>query len=173
MNDIINNILSRRSVKSFSDKAVSKEDIEVLIKTGLYAPSGMNMQTWNFIGVLNSDKIAELANAVGKALNRENYNFYKSTALIIISNEKDSIWGREDNACAMQNIMLAAHSMGIGSVWINQLNEGNCNISEIRKILDSIGVPESHSVYGIAALGYSDKEPRGIIDKKGQFSIIE
>ncbi len=173
MNEVINNILSRRSIRDFSDKPVSKEDIELLIKTGLYAPSGMNKQSWKFIGVINQDKIKELADAIGKALGRENYNFYNPAALIIISNERESVWGREDNACALQNIALAGHSMGIGSVWINQLNNGNCDNAEVRALLTSLGVPEDHVVYGVAALGYSTSKAKGIVEKTGEFVIVE
>ncbi len=173
MNEIINNILSRRSTRSFLDKPVSKKDIELLIKAGLYAPSGMNRQTWNFFGIINSEKIKELASLVGKVIGNEKYNFYNPTALIIISNEKDNHLGVEDNACAIQNIMLAAHSLDIGSVWINQMNYGNSDNPELRKALENIGVPENHSVYGIVALGYSANEPKGIVEKSGQYTIIE
>ena len=173
MNEVINNILTRRSVRSFTDKKVSKEDIELLIKAGLSAPSGMNLQTWKFTGVLNSNKIKELADVVGKAWNREGYNFYDPTALIIISNEKDSRFGREDDAAALQNIFLAAHSIGIGSVWINQLNNENSDKEEIRKVLNTLDIPENHTIYGIAALGYQADEPKGMVNKIGTYTIIE
>ncbi len=173
MNEVINNILTRRSIREFTDKPVSKEDIELLIKAGMYAPSGMNKQTWNFIGIINKAKIKELAAVVGKVTGRDNYNFYNPTALIIVSNENDSKWGVEDNSCALQNIFLAAHSMDIGSVWINQLSAGNCDAPELREMLESLGVPNNHAVYGIAALGYSANQPKGIVEKTGKFSIIE
>ncbi len=173
MNEVISNILSRRSVRDFTDKPVSKEDIQEIIKAGMYAPSGMNRQTWHFIGIINSAKIKELAAITGKVLGNEQYNFYSPTALIIISNESDSRWGDEDNSCALQNIFLAAHSMGIGSVWINQLNAGNCDDPQLRAALAELGVPDNHSVYGIAALGYSASAPKGIVEKKGTYKIID
>lgn len=172
MNEVISNILTRRSVRDFSDKTLAKEDMEILIKAGLYAPSGMGKQTWKFVGILNQDIIKELADNISTVLSRENYNFYKATALVIISNEKTGKWSRDDNACALQNVMLAAHSIGIGSVWINQLN-GICDNELIRPILDKIGIPAEHEVYGIAALGYQISEPKGMTEKTGEFSIIE
>ncbi len=173
MNEIIHNILSRRSVRKFTDQPITKDVMEELIKTGMYAPSGMNQQTWKFWGVLNKEKIKELATVMEKSLGREGYNLYEPAGLLIISNERESRWGKEDNACALQNIFLAAHSMGVGSVWINQLNEGACDIPEIRGVLDSLGVPKEHVVYGMAALGYPMKEPRGIIEKTGEYTIVE
>jgi nitroreductase len=77
----------------------------------------------------------------------------------------------EDNACALENIFLAAHSLGIGSVWINQLRHC-CDEAEVRAILEEWGIPEDHVVYGIAALGYQDGEPLGEVEKKGVIKIV-
>ncbi len=171
MNEVINNIMTRRSIRDFSDKPVAKEDMELLIKCALTAPSGANQQTWKMTGVLNADIIQELCEAIGKAWDRENYNMYAPTALIIPSNEKGSKWGRDDNSCALENIFLAGHSLGIGSVWINQL-VGYSDVPEIRAILTKLNIPENHEVYGIAALGYSKSEAIGEKEKTGQFEII-
>ncbi len=172
MNEVINGIVTRRSVRDFSDKLVAKADIEELLNVALYAPSGMGRQTWKFTGVLNQGLIRELAEIIGHVWDREGYEFYKAPALIIASNEADSIWGKEDNACALQNIFLAAHSKGIGSVWINQLN-GKCDVPEIRAILQKLNIPDNHVVYGLAALGYSMSEPMGAVKKTGITEIIE
>ncbi len=172
MNEVINNILTRRSVRDFNETQVSREDMELLIKTGLYAPSGMGRQTWKFTGIMNEALIKELADVISEVLERKNYNFYKSKNLILVSNEIGGKWSKDDNACALQNIMLAAHSMEIGSVWINQLQD-ICDHEKVRPILDRMGIPANHEIYGLAALGYQISEPKGIVEKKGEFIIIE
>lgn len=172
MNEIINNILTRRSVRDFSDKLVGKDDMETLMLAALCAPSGMNKQTWKFTGVLNQDIIKKLAGTIGEILGRDNYEFYGATALIITSNEKESSWAKEDNACALENIFLAAHSLDIGSVWINQFG-AICDNQNLREILTQIGIPQSHGIYGVAALGYSKSAAKGIVEKVGEFTIIE
>lgn len=172
MNEVIRNLLTRRSVRKFTDKKIEREALDILLKVALAAPSGMNKQTWQFTLVDDTKKIQELACAVGKALDRENYDIYKPAALIIPSNLRDSAWGMEDNACALENIFLAAHSLGIGSVWINQLRHC-CDEAEVRTILTNWGIPEDHVVYGIAALGYQDGEPLGEVEKKGIVNIVE
>ncbi len=172
MNEVIQNILTRRSVRDFSETCITKKDMEILIQAGLSAPSGRAKQTWKFTGLLNQEIISELAAVIGPILERENYGFYGAKALILVSNEVDSPWGREDNACALQNIFLAGHSMGIGSVWINQFS-GICDEPNLRSILKQLGIPENHVIYGIAALGYSMSEPKGQIEKTGVYTIIE
>lgn len=172
MNEVINNILTRRSIRDFSDEPVSKDNLEILIETAIYAPSGQNRQTWKFFAVTNKEIIDNLALTIGEVLGRQNYHFFNAQALIIPSNEIGSRLGRDDNACALQNIFLAGHSLNIGSVWINQLLD-ICDDPKIRPILDQIGIPENHEVYGFAALGYSKSEPSGKTEKRGTFTIVE
>ncbi len=172
MNEVIENILTRRSIRDFSQKQPTAQEMEVLLNAAIYAPSGANRQTWKFTAILNADIIQELANAIGTIWERENYNFYGAPALIITSNEADSKWGRCDNACAMQNIGLAAHSMGIGTVWINQFFDHSYE-PQLRAILTKLGIPQNHVVYGVAAVGYSKSEPKGKVDKVGEYTIVE
>ena len=171
MNEAIKNILERRSVRKFSDKEIPKEELDLIIKAGLYAPSAMNKQTWQFTVLTNTEDIQELAKAIAKQLDRADYNMYKPTALIIPSNSKDSKFGRDDNACALENIFLAASSLGIGSVWINQLH-GICDEPEIRALLNKYGIPADHIVFGMAALGYSAEMETRVIERVGTVKII-
>lgn len=171
MNSIIENILTRRSVRAFTEKKISREELETLVKCALYAPSARNLQTWQFTVISEKKDIEKLASAVGRTLGRDNYDMYKPSALIIPSNTVDSPFGRDDNACALENIFLAAHALGIGSVWINQLN-GICDDPEIRKLLTGFGIPENHIVFGIAALGYPAETAVKTVEKVGKVNFV-
>ena len=148
-------ILTRRSIRSFEKKPIPEEDMKQIVDAALHAPSAMGRQTWKFTVVMNREKIQQLARAAGKVLGREDYDMYSPEALIIPSNSKESRFGRDDNACAMENIFLAAHSLGSGSVWSNQLH-GICDEPAVREVLREFGIPDDHVVYGLAALGYAD-----------------
>ena len=154
MNEVMQAILSRRSVRQFTDQEVPREVLQDLAQAALHAPSGMGKKTWKFTVVTNREKIRQLAKIMGEVLGRDGYNMYDPTALIIPSNLKESPFGKEDNACALENIFLAAHSYGVGSVWINQMRD-ICDDPKIRPILTQMGIPEDHTVYGMAALGYA------------------
>lgn len=171
MNSVIENILTRRSVRAFTEKEISKEDLDILVKCALYAPSARNLQTWKFTVLSKKEDIRELTAVIGKTLGREGYDMYNPAALIIPSNKADSPYGRDDNACALQNIFLAAHSLGIGSVWINQLN-GICGEPEVRKVLNKFEIPEDHIVFGMAALGYSADAQTKTVEKTGEVKIF-
>ncbi len=154
MNPVMENLLTRRSVRKFTAQRISREALAAILKAGIYAPSGMNMQTMRLTAVTDREKIQRLAEITGRKLGRCDYDFYKPDVLVIPTNERESRWGMEDNACAMENMFLAAHSLGIGSVWINQLREV-CDDEEVRSLLREWGIPDGHTVYGAAALGYA------------------
>jgi len=154
MNEVMKNILTRRSTRKFTDEKISKDILKDIVDAALHAPSGMGKQSWSFTVVTNKDVIAQLCEVVGAALGREHYDMYKPAALIIPSNLKESHLGRDDNACALENIFLAAHSYGVGSVWINQVG-AVCDDEKVRAVLNELGIPSDHVVYGIAALGYA------------------
>ena len=165
MSAVFENISKRRSVREFSDKSIPKQDIEKLVEAGLLAPSGRNLQSWQFTVLQDKQSIQKLAAAVRKELGRdESYNFYDPTALIILSNDRDNSNGLADCACALENIFLMASDLGIGSVWINQL-KGICDSTDIRNALNEFKIPEDHVVWGMAALGYA-KEGISLKEKK-------
>ena len=163
--DAIECLLTRRSIRSFTDKKIEKCDLETIAKAAYNAPSAMNRQTWQFTVVQKADVIESLAECLRKKLNRDKgYNFYKPNAVILCSNVRDNHLAKEDCAVAMENIMLAAHALGIGSVWINQFN-GVCDDTVVREELKRIGVPDSHLVWGMAALGYASDDAKRNFEK--------
>lgn len=171
MNELINLIKNRRTCRNFSEKEVSESDVKQILECALSAPTGMNLQTWSFVAIMNREKIQELAKAVGKALNRENYNMYNPSVLILTTNDKESRFREVDNACAMENIYLSCESLDLGCVWINQLKD--CfDEPEVRAILDEFGVPKNHGIYGSAAIGYKVQEtqPKEI---KATYKIVK
>ena len=155
MHDTLKTIFTRRSTRKFLRKPIPEEELQQIVKAALCAPSARGLQTWKFTVVENREKIQELAGVIGEVLGRSGYDMYQPEVLIIPSNQKESPYGKEDNACAMENIFLAAHSLGIGSVWINQL-QGICDDPKVRQILSKLEIPADHVVYGMAALGYGE-----------------
>lgn len=171
MNEIIKALLERRSCRSFTEEKVKREDVETILNCALHAPSGMGLQTWQFTAVTDRKKIRKLAAAVGEALGRADYDMYRPDVLIITSNEKESKFREADNACAMENIYLASHALGLGCVWINQLL-GCFDDGKVRALLREFGVPEAHGVYGCAAIGYPAAAPEPK-ERTGKAVVLE
>ena len=173
MNEVMNAILTRRSTRKFADQPIPEEILQDIVKAALHAPSGMGKQTWQFTVITNKEVISRLADAIGKELGREGYDIYKPAALLMASNVAGGIWTKEDNACALENVFLAAHSYGVGSVWINQMQNIN-DRPAIRAILDELGVPADHVVTGMAALGYAAPDaPKVPMERIGKVVFVK
>ncbi len=168
MNEVLKAIKTRRSVRKFKEEQIDKDLLNEILTAGLYAPSAKNTQNWQLTVVQDVDKLTKLQKVIAKELNNPNYNrFYNAPTLIIVTTPKNYELGDLDASCVLENIFLAAHSLGIGSVWINQLLNLSDNI-EVRNILTSFNIPKDHRVWGCAALGLADGEVKTDRNNKGK-----
>ena len=116
---VYNNILSRASVRSYQDKAVEKDKVEKLLRAGMAAPTAANKQAWHFVVVTEKKLLAALAETNAHA------DFAKDAplAIVVCGDMTKAIEGAgrefwvQDCAAATENILLAAHAMGLGAVW--------------------------------------------------------
>ena len=187
----IETILTRRSTRSYSSAPVEKEKLEKIIEAGRYAPSGGNNQTNHFIVVQNSEvlkKLAELAqNAFAKMeITEQTYSslkssimqskkggyvfYYHAPVLIIVANQKNYGNNIADCAVAVENMMIAANSLDLGSCWINQIHWLTEEPSML-KYLQELGLKENERVYSSMIIGYpksADGKPnRNLLPRKG------
>lgn len=170
MNDVLETIKARRSVRAYTKQQISEEELRLILEAATYAPNGMCWETWHFTAVQNSGKLEELNECIKGAfaksdderlrergLNRAYNCYYHAPTLIIVSNDPNNWWTAMDSACAIENMFLAACSLGIGSCWINQLGM-TCDDPDVREFITSLGIPTHHKVYGCVALGYADPQ---------------
>lgn len=185
------NIITRRSTRKYLDKEVSQELLEKIIETGRYAPSGGNSQSNHFLIVQNKQIIDHLVKMVENAFSQmeitENmyrslqnsinlskkggYVFcYNAPVLIIVANKKDYGNNQADCALALENMMLEANELDLGSCYINQLKWLNED-QKILSYLQSLGMNEDERVYGSLIVGYPDtndgKPLRKALPRKG------
>jgi nitroreductase len=174
MNDIMRNILSRRSVRRFTNQQASEADLADILTAAQYAPCGSNSQFWHFFVIQNEGILEEFNQLVrnafaervvdentyvsirgGKeAARMDDYSFhYHAPTLVIVTNRKAYPNAMADCACALENMQLAAHSVGLGSCWINQLTWFG-EEPAIRSVLDRLGVPDDEKVFGSLAIGF-------------------
>ena len=172
MSEVLQNIKSRRSIRSFKEDQILKSELENIITAALYAPSAMNSQAWQFTVIQDKSKLEALAKLIGVEIGNLNYHtFYNAPTLVIVSFKRDYAQGAYDAGVALENIFLEANAQGVGSVWINQL-VGISDANAIREILTSFGIPKDHIVHGSAALGYALEQPKNIKEIKGVVKYI-
>lgn len=147
----IENILSRRSIRRYDPaREVPQELRELLIECACAAPSARNLRPWRFIIVDEREKLSAIAevHAYGKMLDT-------ATLAIIVCGITDgdgdySYW-EEDCSAAMQNILLAAGAVGLGSVWLGVRHSPDGLEDKLKKMF---GVPSGVAILGVAAIGY-------------------
>ena len=176
MQNTLDFIKSRRSTRKYRPDAIPEEQLNQIIEAGRFAPSGGNCQDTHFIVIKNKELLMELAELVQQEFaqmeampglyksiinsiqqsKKGNYVFhYNAPVLIITANQKDYGNNIADCACALENMMLMANALDLGSCWINQLKWLNENPG-ILEFMKKIGVDESERVYGALAVGYAD-----------------
>lgn len=172
MNPVIDAILTRRSIRKFTDMEVPEEILKMILKCGYYAPSGHNMQTWKFTVLTKREDINRLKEAAERAAQEKHipvYGWENPKVLILVSNDDRNANGCQDASCAVENMLLAAHSYGLGAVWLNALRTLR-HAEGVEAILDEFGIPAGHTVWSAVALGYPTGEG-ALLRKKD--SVIE
>jgi nitroreductase len=110
-------IMTRTSIRAFTGEPVSAEQLETILKAGMAAPTGMNAQPWRFVVVTDKDKIQEV---FGGGFRSEMFTTAGAVILVcgeIASNGRPNMFWFEDCSAAAENILLAAHALGLGAVW--------------------------------------------------------
>ena len=173
MSNLMQIIKSRRSTRAFKSELPPKDQIMQMVEAAEWAPSGMGKYLWHFTVVYNAEKSLRLAMSGAEADNRgTDYNFYGAPVNIIISYKRDEHHAFVDGAAAMENLLLMATELGLGTCWINQIREC-CDDPKVRAILTEYGVPEDHIVICSAAVGYIAKETPAKPRKEGVVSVTE
>jgi len=115
-NPVLQAIAERRSNRGYSPEQISQEQLDAILEAAQQAPSASNRQPWYFTVVQNQEIVKEVNEEACKIHNREGDIFYGAPTVIFLSCDRSTRWGLHDCAYAVQNIALAAHSMGLGSV---------------------------------------------------------
>ena len=170
MNETIQTLLTRRSIRKYKPKQFPDEILRQVIEAGLHAPSAMGRQPCHLAVVRGHDKIAGVDSEVKAATARMPDNPYKDfvggagytinyrapTFVIVSGNVTLSPRNAPfDCALVLGNMFLAAHSLGIGSCWINQLNVLN-DEPGFRTYMTQLGIPTENRIFGCACFGYAD-----------------
>jgi nitroreductase len=173
--DLFTAIENRRSCRSFSKEAIDSETIEQILEAAAWAPSPLNMQPWQFVVITNNSKKEEIfseaercckwaVEASGwKWLNSYKVDFLKEAPVVIavvgdpnktgvdMFQEEGSVGYQLACAAAIQNILLASHALGLGSLWFTFFDK-----QEIRRILD---IPDSKTPISLVCIGKAKSEP--------------
>ena len=157
MNEVIRAMKERRSIRSFKAEMPPREMLNEIIDAGLYAANGMGQQATIIVAVTNRalrDRLTAVNRQIGGW--SEDYDpFYGAPAILIVLAERSRTTRVCDGSLVMGNLMLAAHSLGLGSIWIHRAKE-EFEMPEYRQLLQELGVEGEWEGVGHCAIGYVD-----------------
>lgn len=180
-------IRRRRSVRKYRPEPLPDELLRPILDAGRYAPSGGNSQTCHFLAIRDPAVLSELRqlvtrefakmeitetmypsikNSIARSRGGRYDFFYNAPALVVVANRKGYGNAMADSAAAIENMLLAADALGVGSCWINQLHWLDENAA-VRQYLYTLGLAEDETVCGSAALGYAAEAERPPLPRTG------
>ena len=160
------------------DRPVEPEKIGQILEAGRYAPSGGNSQTTHFLVISNKEILRELAalvmqefakmevtenmyasiaNSIRASKGGKYFFHYNAPVLILVANRRDYGNNMADSSCALENMMIMANALDLGSCWINQVHWLTDN-PVICEYLSGLGLSGEECVCGGLAVGYPDTE---------------
>lgn len=154
---LIQLLKTRRSVCSFKSDAVPAELIDQIIDAGLYAPSSMGKQSAIIVAVTNKEVRDRLSAMNAKIFGTESDPFYNAPVVLVVLASKERPTYVCDGLLVMENLMLAAHALGLGSCWIHRAKE-EFKLPEGKELLASLGIEGDYEGIGHCVLGYIDGE---------------
>lgn len=157
MSELIEKMVTRRSIRSYKSDMVPKEIIEEIIKAGTYAATGRGYQSPIIIAVTNKELRDRLSKMNAKIMGTDSDPFYNAPVVLIVLADKSRPTYLYDGSLVMGNLMLAAHDLGIGSCWIHRAKE-EFESTEGKEILKSLGIEGDYEGIGHCILGYVDGE---------------
>ena len=186
-NPVLQTIRSRRSVRSYQPGQVSPEELHAVLEAGQFAPNGGNHQLCHFIAIQNAQVLQKLKQLVQKEFaameigettyssmrhsisqsKKGNYDFiFGAPTLILVANQPDYPNAMADSAAAIENMWLAAASLGLGACWINQI-KWLTGSPVMQELLHSLGMSSEEAVFGGLCLGYPAKAPGRPLPRRG------
>ncbi|HKK61904.1 MAG TPA: nitroreductase family protein [Bacteroidales bacterium] len=156
INETLEVIHNRKSVRHFTDQPVSKEQIEILVRAGMAAPTAVNRQPWAFYVITQR----EILDSLGEQLPYAKMLFQAQAAIVVCGdmekagNLKDEGYWVQDCAAATENVLLAAESIGLGAVWTASYPYDD----RTKAVIKTLNLPEKHIPLNVIPIGYPTGE---------------
>ena len=173
-NETLKTIHERRSIRSFKPKQITDEELRTVLEAGTWAPTGMGSQDPIIVAVQNKELADEIRQLNARMMGTKSDPYYGAPTLVLVFSPKSNPNHVKDGALILGTMMLAAHSIGLGSCWINRCEVVFRELPESASLRQRLNVPEGYEGIGSLALGYPKTEPHAAkARKEDYFRIIK
>lgn len=171
--DFFEIIRTRRSCRSYRKEQIKNEELKTVLEAGTYAPTSRGKQAPFIVAVQNEELLARLAKMNAEVIGVTSNPYYDAPTYILVVVSTESHNPICDGSCVLENMMLAANALGLGTCWIHRERE-MFETEEGKQLLKEWGIPENVIGVGALAIGYPDGEPSPAKPRKeGYYRIIK
>lgn len=171
MNEVLKAIETRRSIRRFKEEQIKDEELETVLKAGTWAPTGMGKQDPYIVAVQNKEQLEHLSKLNHKFLGHGNDPYYGAPTHIYVFAPKNEPNNVKDGTLVLGTMMLAAHSIGLASCWINRVDK-MAETDEMQSLMKQWGLPDGLMGVGSLAIGYAASEPHSVPKRKDDYYRI-
>ena len=153
MNETLKVLETRRSCRKFKPEMITEEELQAVVKAGTYAATGMGKQSPIIIAVTNPEKVKEFSKANAAVMGADMDPFYGAPVILVVLADKAIPTYKYDGSLVMGNLLNAAESLGLGSIWIHRAKE-EFESDFGKNLLKELGIEGDYEGIGHCALGY-------------------
>ena len=175
-NEVIENIMSRRSIRKYTAEPVSRETLMKIMECGINAPNGQNKQSWEVRVVDSPELMAEMSEAMGAAHGGNDFAkgcFRGAPVMVFIARDLSYDFSPYDCGLLAENIMLSAWSLGVGSVCLGSPVRMLTDNDLCKPYVDRLGFSEGYELCLCVGLGYPDEAPEAKPRDMGKVAFVE
>lgn len=164
-------IRTRRSCRNYKSQQINDDELDAVLEAGTYAPTSRGLQSPYIVAVQNDIVKEYLAEMNARIMGVTSNPYYDAPTYILVFVPADAPNGIQDASLVMENMMLAAHAIGLGSCWIHRERE-MFETDEGKELMHQWHLPEGLVGIGALALGYPEGEPREAKPRKEGYARI-
>ena len=172
MNETIKNLIERRSCRKYSTTQIKNDELNSVLKSGEYAPTGMGRQSPIIVVLQNKSTIDRLSQLNAKIMGKDEDPFYGAPTVLVVLADKNIGTCIEDGSLVLGNLMNAAYSLGLGSCWIHRAKE-EFETDEGKELLKEWNIPENYVGIGHCILGYPEEKSKAKPRKEDYIRFIK
>lgn len=164
-------IKTRRSCRKYKAEQISDDDLNAILEAGTYAPTGKGSQDPFIVAVQNKDDLDKLTAMNAAVMGVTTNPYYDAPTYILVFASESNKNAVQDGSCVLENMMLAAHALGLGSCWINRERQ-MFETEEGKKLMAKWGLPEGLIGIGALSVGYIDGSLRPAKARKEGYARV-
>lgn len=170
-NQFLEIIKTRRSCRHYKAEQITDEELSAVLEAGTYAPTGHGKQDPVIVAVQNDAIKARLEKLNAAIMGVDSNPYYDAPTYLLVFASKDNANAFQDGSCVLENMMLAAHAIGLGTCWINREYQ-MFQTEEGQQIMKELGLDKNLIGIGALSLGYPSREPRPAAPRKEGWTKI-